>query len=354
MHRRTLLALAAALPACASVRSLPKIVQTAPQVLEDLPLLKPPRLRAGDVVAMLAPSGFLSEESITGGMANLTALGLKPRLMPNARARWGSNAGSPEERAADLQAAFADDEIRAIWPVRGGSGCARVLPFLDYARIRRSPKVVVGYSDITSLHLALMRRAGLVTFHGPVANSTFTDYTVSGLRRVLFEGNAQVSYPRSSAHDARVARESAFAVRSLNAAHTVAEGALVGGNLSVYASLLGTPFAPQVRDALLFLEDIGEAPYRVDRLLTQALQAAHATPISGVALGVFQRALPTDDEPALSLNEVLDSHFATSNIAAGYGFSFGHVTDQMTLPYGVRARMDTRSATLTLLEAGVS
>jgi muramoyltetrapeptide carboxypeptidase len=354
MHRRTLLALAAALPACASVRNLPNITQTAPQVLEDLPLLKPPRLRAGDAVALLAPSGFLSEESITGGMANLTALGLKPRLMPNARARWGSNAGSPEERAADLQAAFADNEIRAIWPVRGGSGCARVLPFLDYARIRRSPKVVVGYSDITSLHLGLMRRAGLVTFHGPVANSTFTDYTVSGLRRVLFEGSAEVSYPRSPAHDARAARESAFAVRSLNPAHTVAEGGLVGGNLSVYASLLGTPFAPQVRDALLFLEDIGEAPYRVDRLLTQALQANHAAPIIGAALGVFQRAMPTDDEPTLSLNEVLDSHFARTKIAAGYGFSFGHVTDQMTLPYGVRARIDTRSATLTLLEAGVA
>jgi muramoyltetrapeptide carboxypeptidase len=353
MNRRTLLALAAALPACASVTNLSKISQTAPQVLVDLPLVKPPKLRAGDVVALLAPSGFLTEEKIAGAIANLTALGLRPRLMPNARARWGSYAGSPEERAADLHAAFEDDEIRAIWPVRGGSGCARVLPFLDYARIRRSPKVLVGYSDITALHLALMRRAGLVTFHGPVATSTFTEYTVAGLRRVLFDASSEMRYARSPNHDARVARESAFAVRSLSVAHSIAEGALLGGNLSVYASLVGTLFAPQVRDALLFLEEVGEAPYRVDRLLTQVMQASHATPFAGVALGVFQRAVPTDDEPTLSINEVLDSQFAKSPVAAGYGFSFGHITDQMTLPYGVRARIDTRSATLTLLEAGV-
>jgi muramoyltetrapeptide carboxypeptidase len=349
MNRRTLLALAAALPACAS---LPQLRETS-QRMSDLPLIKPPRLRAGDVVALVAPSGFVTEEKIEGAIANLTALGLKPRAMPNLRARWGSYAGAPEARAADLDAAFGDPEIRAIWPVRGGSGCAAVLPFLDYARIRRSPKVVIGYSDITALHLALLRKAGLVTFHGPVANSTFTDYTVSGLRRVLFEPQSEVVYPRSPSHDARVAAEPAFAIRPLTPSRARAEGMLIGGNLSVFTSLIGTPFAPQMRDAIVFLEDVAEAPYRVDRMLTQVAQSSADAPAAGFALGVFQRALPSDDEPTLSLSEVLNAQFVKSNCAAGYGFSFGHITDQMTLPYGIRARIDTQSATLTLLETGV-
>jgi muramoyltetrapeptide carboxypeptidase len=350
MNRRSLLALAAALPACTSVPQLNK----ASEQMNELSLIKPPRLRAGDEVALVAPSGFVTEEKIVGAIENLTALGLKPRVMPNLRARWGSYAGAPEARAADLHAAFDDPEIRAIWPVRGGSGCAAVLPFLDFARIRRSPKVVVGYSDITALHLALLRRAGLVSFHGPVATSTFTDYTVAGLRRVLFEAQREVVYARSPRHNARVPAEPAFAIRALTPSRAIAEGTLTGGNLSVFASLIGTPFAPRIRDAIVFLEDVGEAPYRVDRMLTQVVQSSADTPAAGFAFGVFQRALPPDDEPTLSLNEVFDAQFRTSPCAAGYGFSFGHITDQMTLPYGIRARIDTRDATLTLLEAGVS
>ncbi len=345
MDRRTFLVFAAASHGCAT---LPQIKNVTP------PLIKPPRLRAGDAVALIAPSGFVTEEKISGAIANLTALGLVPRLMPNIRARWGSYAGSPQARAADVQAAFDDPEVRAVWPVRGGSGCAALLPFLDYARIRRSPKVLVGYSDITALHLALLRQAGMVSFHGPVANSTFTDYTISGLRKVLFDAQSEVRYARSPSHEARAALEPAYAVRPLSPAHVRAEGPLVGGNLSVFAALIGTPFAPRLNDALIFLEDVGEAAYRVDRMLTQVNQSALEGPPAGYALGVFQRTEPQDSEPTLSLPEVLDAQFANARFAAGYGFSFGHITDQMTIPYGVRARIDTRDATLTLLEPSVT
>jgi muramoyltetrapeptide carboxypeptidase len=299
-------------------------------------------LRPGDVVGLVAPSGVASEAQLERGIANLESLGLKPRLARNVRAARGGYAGTVAQRVEDLHAMFADREVRALWAARGGSGCSALLPHLDFALIRANPKVLVGYSDVCALQLALLRRSGLVTFHGPVSSSTFSEFSAVQLRAVLFEGAAP-TFPLPAALDEP---------RTLRAGR--AEGPLLGGNLSVLCSLLGTPYMPDAAGALLFLEDVGEAPYRIDRMLVQLEQAGITPAVSGVALGVFRKCVPTDDEPSLTLQEVFEDRFAGQRSPCGWGFPFGHIPEQVTLPLGVRARLDVARRELTLLEPGVS
>jgi muramoyltetrapeptide carboxypeptidase len=246
---------------------------------------------------------------------------------------------------------FLDREVKVIWAARGGSGCIHLLSKINYSLIRNNPKILIGYSDITALLLAIYRLAGLVTFHGPVASSTFSDYSAAHLKAVLMEPQSRFAINMSPQHAEKALQEPQFARRTIR--EGVATGQLVGGNLSVLSALVGTPYAAELRDSLLFLEEIGEAPYRIDRMLTQLSQSGGLKNIAGAMLGVFQKSVATDGEPSLTLAEVLDDHFAQLKTPSVYGFSFGHIAQQFTIPVGVRARLDTANATLTLLEAAV-
>jgi muramoyltetrapeptide carboxypeptidase len=302
-------------------------------------VVKPAALRKGDVVGVFAPSGVVSDETIEKSVRNIEALGFKPKLAPNIRAARGNYAGLAVERAADVHAMFANAEVKALWAARGGSGCAAILPLLDYARIRRTPKIVVGYSDITALLLALYRHCGLVCFHGPVAASTPSDFSVKHLTAMLMEPRAQYAFDASSIANGRTLFTG------------VAEGVLIGGNLSIVSALVGTPYAAQLDGALLFLEEVREAPYRIDRMLTQLRQSDALRRVAGVMMGSCRECVPTDKEPSLSLDETLDEHFQALRVPAVSGLSFGHVPQQWTLPIGIRARLDAELQTLTLLES---
>ncbi len=315
-------------------------------------------LRPGSLVGLIAPGGVLDDAIIQKCVQNLESLGFRVKLSPNIRAVWGGYAGSVKQRLDDLHGMFVDPQVQAIWTARGGSGCSGLLPSLDYELIRRHAKILIGYSDITALHLALYRRAGLVTFHGPVAWSTPNDYAVSQMQAVLMSPRRETEIHMSAENERRAATMPEYVPRTFR--EGVATGPLIGGNLSIVSALAGTPYGAEIRDHLLFLEEVREAPYRVDRMLTQLQQAsaragesrglAHA---AGVMLGVFTRGNAPADDKSLSLNEVLDDHFAASPVPAAYGYSFGHISHQFTLPVGIRARLDTTSRTLTLLEAGV-
>ncbi len=268
------------------------------------------------------------------------------------RASRGNTAGTIGQRLTDFHTLIANREVRALWAARGGSGTAQILPFVDYDLVARNPKVVIGYSDLTSLLLALYSKSGLVTFHGPVASSGFTPFTVSQLEATLMEGRAPHVMSTADEHSKRALDEPHFVQRVISSGS--AEGTILGGNLSVLASLVGTPYLPDARDSLLFLEEISEAPYRIDRMLTQLEQSGFLSKSRGAMLGVFVKCEPSANEESLVLSQALTDHFAARPIPSAYGLSFGHIASQWVLPIGVRARFDADARALTLLESAVT
>jgi muramoyltetrapeptide carboxypeptidase len=316
------------------------------------PRIKPPALKRGDLVALFNPSGFADDALIQRATANLEQLGFRVMHAAHLRASRGNTAGSISQRVTDVHTLFAHREVRALWAARGGSGTAQLLPYIDYGLVARHPKVVIGYSDITALLLALYAKSGLITFHGPVASSGFTPFTVAQLEATLIEGKALHAMRTADEHIKRAIDEPQFAQRVLTPGR--AEGRLMGGNLSVLASMIGTPYLPSPEDSLLFLEEISEAPYRIDRMLTQLEHSGWLSAAQGAMLGVFVKCEPTAGEESLVLSQALSDHFASRTIPSAYGMSFGHIASQWVLPIGVRARFDADAKTLTLLESAVA
>lgn len=314
--------------------------------------IKPPRLRQGDVVGLIAPGGYTNERSIDKAVRNIEALGFRVKQGAYLREGFGNYAGSSEQRLADLHAMFADPEVKAIWPIRGGSGCISLLAGLDYALVRANPKVLLGYSDITALHLAIRRQTGLVTFHGPVASSTMTPYSTGHLLAVLTEPQPQTVLPMSSENAERALSEPHFGIHTHT--HGVATGPLVGGNLSMVAALAGTPYAAEIAGSILFLEEVNEAPYRIDRWMTQLDLAGGFQNAAALVVGICENCGPEHEEVSLTLERTLGLHLHPLTIPAVTGYSIGHIRNQLTLPIGVQARLDTRAQTITLLEPAVS
>ena len=315
-------------------------------------LLKPPMLKPGALVGLIAPGGVVDDAIIGKCVTNLETMGFKVRTGANIRQARGGYAGTVGQRLADLHAMFADRDVRAVWTARGGSGCTALLPELRYDLLRANPKILIGYSDITALHLAIYRRARMVTFHGPVAWSTPTDYTVSQMQAVLMSPRRETVIHMSVENERKAPIQAQFEMRTIRAG--IAEGRLTGGNLSVLAALVGTPYAAETRNALLFLEEVGEAPYRVDRLLTQLEQSQPLGRAAGIMLGVFQRGEAPAGDRSLTFEQVIDDHLQHLSVPSVYGYSFGHIAHQFTIPLGIRARLDTQARTLTLLEQAVT
>jgi muramoyltetrapeptide carboxypeptidase len=323
--------------------------------------IKPAQLKRGDLIGLVAPSGGSNTEYVQARVKQLEAIGFKVKLSKNILAVRGNTAGTPQQRVADLHDMFSDREVRAVWALRGGSGASQMLPLIDYKLIRNNAKIFIGFSDITALHLAFLKFSGLVTFHGPTApGPTISDYSMTQLEAVLMNPRDQTTIYMSEANrtEAEKANSGAAEYKLRTLTPGVAEGRLVGGNLSVLSALIGTAYAPDWRGAILFLEEIREAPYRIDRMLTQLHQSQSLQSAAGVALGVFRRSVDSGDNTAgedrLSLDTAVDDHFANKRVPALYGMSFGHIAHNFTLPLGIRARLDTHRQTLTLLEAAVT
>ena len=279
------------------------------------------------------------------------ALGFVPLLGRNAGARYGYLAGTDDERLADLNEALRDDSIDGVWCLQGGYGATRILDRVDFAALRRRPKPVIGYSDITALINAAVLRAGVVGFHGPCACDPFSAFTRRHFERVLCAAVPAGVGERPTAPPSQlVPRQGRIAALCGG----VAEGRLVGGNLTLLQALIGTPFQPDLAGAILFLEDVHEDLYRVDRMLAHLRLAGLLRGLAGVAVGRFTEMKRQTGGGALAFDEVLETYFAPLGIPIAHGFPFGHVEDQWTLPLGVRARLDADAGTLALLEAAVS
>jgi muramoyltetrapeptide carboxypeptidase len=316
------------------------------------PLIKPPRLRRGDLVGLVAPGGYTNDDAIAQATQHIESLGFRVKQGTYLREVWGNYGGTVAARIADLHAMFRDPEVKAIWAIRGGSGCISLLKHLDYRLIRAHPKALIGYSDITALHLALHRHAGLVTFHGPVATSTPSAYSDEHLLAVLTAPQPTYTIAMAAENAERALGEPQYAVRTVHGG--VATGRLIGGNLSLVSALAGTPYGADFRDALLFIEEVNEEPYRIDRWLTQLDLAVGLDRAAGVIIGICENCGPQGEGSALGLDATLDVHLQPLRVPAVTGYSFGHIRNQFTLPVGVRARLDTGARTVTLLEAAVS
>jgi muramoyltetrapeptide carboxypeptidase len=308
--------------------------------------LKPERLQRGDTVGMVAPASPPPDpKTIDHAVAVLEQLGFQAKLAPNARRRCGFLAGSDRERAADLMRMFADRAVKAIFCVRGGHGATRLLPLLDYAAIRRHPKILVGYSDLTALNCALLARANLVTFHGPMLNADFVANGFPRFTRESFFRTLMRAEPGSVLQGYR-----AKTVSVLRGG--VASGPLIGGNLSLLCALVGTPWQPSFRRRILFIEDINEPPFRFDRMLTHLLNAGLLQQVAGVAVGLNTGCRDPQagraGEYRQSLEDVLKERLLPLRVPVVTGLPFGHVRYNATLPLGVKATLDGRSGDLLL------
>ena len=314
--------------------------------------VKPKRLRPGMSVGLVTPASNVPEDQeLHAAMDLVRSLGFSAEPAANLFSRTQYLAGTDQQRADDLNAMFADTDIDAIFCVRGGYGSGRLLRYLDYDMIAANPKVIMGYSDITSILNAIYLRTGLVTFHGPIAGGNFSNYTYEQYKKVLIEPTqiARIGEPPEFETRPGVVD---WKNRLTTIVSGVAEGHLVGGNLSLMVTLLGTPFEPQFEGAILFLEDVDEPPYSVDRMLTHLWMAGKLEQVAGIVLGKF-----TDDgydSNTFSMEEVLRDRLEPLGIPTLRGAMIGHIEDKTVVPLGVRARLDADAGSLTLLEAAVS
>lgn len=313
----------------------------------------PNRLKAGDTIGMVSPSGAIFEsEPYEIAVESMQALGLKVKLGEHVKKRHGHLAGTDHERAQEFNKMFRDNDVDAVICLRGGSGAARILPLLDYKAIRKNPKVFIGYSDITALHLAIYKRTGLVTFHAPLATSTWSSFAVEHLRKIIFDAEAiRFENPKDNGG---LLTQTKNRIRTISPG--VTRGELLGGNLSVLTGIMGTPFFPtDWKNKILYLEDVGEQIYAVDRMFSQLQLGGVLEQIGGFIFGKC-----TDCNPggaagygSLTLEEVIDHYIKPLKIPAFTGAMIGHINDNATIPNGISAEMDAGTGTFHLLQPAV-
>lgn len=304
-------------------------------------LLKPKRLKKEDTIGLISPGSYISDESLEKAVKNIEGLGFKVKLSKNIRAKKGFIAGTDVQRLADIHAMFSDKSVVGIWCARGGYGCGRLLPHLNYKLIKQNPKILIGYSDITALLNAIYCKTGLIGFHGPVGASDFSDYSLQHLENLLI--NPTENYVIKPLHE----ESSPFQIINRGKA----TGKLIGGNLSLLASMAGTPYLPDFKNKIILLEDIGEKPYRLDRMLVQLHQSTNLAQAAGIALGVFADCEAKEGSDSLSLSETLEGQLKHLNIPTVYGLTFGHIGNMATFPIGAEVELEAQKGTIKILDS---
>lgn len=316
--------------------------------------IMPKSLQPGDTIGLITPATFVADpDALATAERTVKYFGLTPKLARNVGKRDGYLAGTIEHRLEDLHSMFSDPEVKGIFTIRGGYGSAHLLDRIDYDLIRRNPKVFLGYSDITAMHLAIQKQTGLVTFHGPVPLSAFTDYTIQHFRRALFETKPLGTLANPPETNTLRPRHTLRTIRGGKAS-----GRLIGGNLSLIAATMGTPYEIDTRGKVFFFEDTGEQPYQIDRMLTNLRLAGKLQSAAGIIFGECSECGPRDYKPSfastLSLGEVLDSILGTLRVPVLAGLTIGHTADQLTLPLGVMATLDADKGELTITESATT
>ncbi len=290
-------------------------------------------LEPGAHVALIAPAGPLQKpEDLPRAQENTRLLGWEPIVGPHASDRLGYLAGCDRDRLNDINRALRDPKIDAIWVLRGGYGVMRILAGIDYDALSRTPKAIIGYSDITALHAAVQRKCRLVTYHAPTARETMTDLSRDSLRRAVVEQTDSCGVAPNA--------------REINAG--AAEGRLVGGNLAVLAALCGTPFMPDLSDGILILEDINEPVYRIDRMLQQLKLAGAFNGCRAIAFGECVKCPEDAGGGGRPFDEVLGEIAHSLGVPCLAGIPVGHIAEQWTIPLGAIATLDTAKRAITV------
>lgn len=308
-------------------------------IAENPGLILPPRLQKGDLIALMAPAGAIfNVETVPKATLALESMGFRVKVGETATKRSGYLAGDDEFRAKELMNFITNKEVKAIVALRGGWGCARMLKYIDMTIISGNEKVISGFSDITTLLLAFYAKTGLVSFHGPVGNSTWEGATTENFLDVVQARKVPLRLSNSE-------------IKIINPG--TANGILLGGNLSIICSLIGTGYLPDFKNSILFLEETEEEPYRIDRLLTQLSMSGILDQVSGVVIGMCAKCEPEEPEKSFTLDEVFDQHFKQRKYPVIKDFSIGHIKDKFTLPVGVLAQLDTKTPSLTIIDPAV-
>jgi len=313
---------------------------------------KPPRLRPGDTVGLIQPAGFAAD--LAGpqtAIEMIQTMGLVPKIGQHVYDRHGYLAGTDESRAADINAMFADPSVRAIFTSRGGWGSARALPFLNWNVISANPKLLIGFSDITALHLAIAARGGFPTIHAANAGNNWGPQGLDTFRRLAFD--AGLPFYQSAFGFGAPTASGSGGIETFRPGR--ASGRLIGGNLTVLSTLMGTPFLPSFDGAILFLEDVDEAVYSVDRMLTQLALGGVLRRAAGVVFGQCARCgAPDAASGSFTLSDVLNRHLRPLGVPAFSGAMIGHIANQVSIPVGVRAEIDAGQGTIRILEPAVA
>lgn len=311
----------------------------------------PQRLKQGDTVRMVAPaSAVLDRHHVLIAKEAFEALGFNVELGEHVFGRHGYLSGTDQQRADDVNKAFADKNVDAVIAVRGGWGCNRILPLLDYDMIKANNKVLLGYSDITSLMNALYVKTGMVSFHGPNGFSYWADFQAQQFREVIMEGQATTMRNYKEKEETLTMMTN----RTTTVNSGKAQGVLVGGNLTVLTSLCGTPYFPNLEGKILMLEDVGENIYRIDRFLSQLQLAGHLDGVAGIVFGHCTECDPGSGFGSFTLHEVFEHYFKPLGVPTYTGAQFGHIRDNHILPVGHVVELDADAATLKLLGAAVA
>ena len=314
--------------------------------------LRPKALKKGNTIGLIAPGYAIKPEVLMEAKETLEKMGFIPYHTDRIHGNHGYFSNTDGERATDLNEMFANKNVDGILCARGGYGCTRIMHLIDYGLIGKNPKALIGFSDITALLNGIHQETGLITFHGPVGSTINDPYSIGHLLNVVM--NSQKLPPlitNVEITDQEEYSKPEYGRYCINPG--IVTGKLVGGSLTLVNALIGTPYEIDFTDTLVFLEDVEEAPYRIDRMLTQLMQGKTFGKAAGIALGVFKGCDSVPDPKSFTLKEVIMDRIKPLGIPAVYGMTFGHIENNFTLPIGIKATLDTKKMTLQLLEKAV-
>jgi len=313
--------------------------------------LKPLRLNQGDTIGLIAPGWLISEKQLQESIEQISQLGFVPVYTERILGENGYFSGTDEQRAADLNEMFLNPQIKAIVCANGGYGCTRILDLIDYKAIKENPKIVIGYSDVTALLNAINQKTGLIIFHGPISRTFKSDYSKYQFEKIVKKTVKHLLIESSPEYLEKSKEQEEYKRYTITSGK--AKGELIGGNLTLITSMIGTKYQLDFTKKIVLIEDIGEEPYRIDRMLTQLIETGELQKARGIAFGIMRgcdKTLESKAPNSFTLQEVIEERIKPLNIPAVYGLSFGHLSNSFTFPIGIEAELDADKMVIKLLE----